>query len=258
MATRSPLDRLIEAAGFDKLSETERAEKLIWFSMRSQDRPAAYLPYVRDLFVEAHYPTPNLSRLRKNLKAKRLVLNRKAQNGDDQFALLRDRLISLDRDLKSAVFGTAEERVLDDATAALQDHIDRTKNLQLKAFLSEAVGCLHANFLRAATVLAWSGAMEHLLDHVFAIKLKEFNAAAFARNLIKKPITVRTSGFDRLKESEIIQLCEDIGIYGKSVKGQLVHCLDSRNACGHPNDYKIRAQQVRSNIEVLLEHIFKL
>ena len=254
---RSPLDRLIEVEGFDKLTEVERAERLIWFAMRLHDREAAYLPYVVKLFSEAHYSTPNMARLRKNLKAKRLVISRVAQNGEDQFSLPRSRLTELDK-RRAEVFGTVEERLLDDATAALQAHVDRTSNPQLKAFLSEAIGCLHANFLRAATVLTWSGAVENLLDYIFANKIKEFNAAASARGLVKKGITVRSAGFDRLKESEIIQLGEDIGIYGKSVKTQLTQCLDRRNGCGHPNDYKIRAQQVRSDIEFLLDHIFNL
>lgn len=255
---RSQLDRLIDAADFDNLNETERAERLIWFAMRLQDRDAAYLPYVKNLFVTANYAEPNLSRLRKNLKAKRLVLSRASQNGEDQFALPRNRAEELDRELRAAVFGTPEEGVLDDATAALQAHVDRTANPKLKSFLSEAVGCLSAGFLRAATVLTWSGAMEYLLDHVFDKRLSEFNAAAKQRELLKKPISARNAGFDRLKESEIIQLCEDIGVFGKNVKTQLSQCLDRRNACGHPNDYKARPQQVRSDIEFLLDHIFEL
>jgi hypothetical protein len=258
VANRSQLDRLITAAEFEKLSEAERAERFIWYAMRLQDRPAAYLPFVKSLFVEAHYPTPNLSRLRKNLKSKKLVLSRIAENGDDQFALPRGRLEALDRELKAAVFGTAQERILDDATSALQSHIDSTSNPQLKAFLSEAVGCLQSNFLRAATVLTWSGAVEHLLDHVFTNKLAAFNTAAIGRGWLKKPIAVRNAGFDRFKESEILQVCEDIGVFGKSVKTQLSQCLDRRNGCGHPNDYKVRAQQVRSDIEFLLDHVFVL
>ena len=77
--SRSQLDRLIDAADFDKLNETERAERLIWYTMRLQDRDSAYLPYVKSLFVTANYSEPNLSRLRKNLKAKRLVLSRASQ-----------------------------------------------------------------------------------------------------------------------------------------------------------------------------------
>ena len=254
----SELDKLIEAAGFERLSEVERAERLIWYVMRSQRRDAAYLPFVKELFARAHYSEPNLSRLRKNLKAKRLVISRSKLNGDDQYSLPRERLVALDAALHGRVFGTPEERVLDDATAALQAHVDRSTNPNLKAFLEEAVGCLSSGFLRAATVLTWSGAIEHLLDVIFATKLREFNSAASARSLIKKPISNRNAGFDRLKESEILQLCEDVGLFGKNVKTQLGQCLDRRNACGHPNDYKVRPQQVRSDIEFLLDHVFNL
>lgn len=256
--TRSPLDRLCEVARLSDITEIERAELLIWYAMRLQDRPAAYLPFVADLFVAAHFSKPNVTRLKANLKKRRTVISREAQEGTGQFSLQRQRLEELDKSLMVKVFGTPQDQLLDAATEALEAQAAKTQNPHLRAFLEEAIGCVRAKFYRAATVLAWSGALEYMLDFVFRTKLKEFNAAAIARGFIKKPISSRTSGFDRVGEANILQVCEDIGVFGKSVKKQLEQCLDRRNACGHPNDFKPGPQQVRSDIEFLIAHVFVL
>ena len=173
--SKSQRDRLFDAAALSKKSEVEKAEHLIWFAMRAQKRPAAYLPHVAGLFAEAHLAKPNVARLRSNLKSKRIVVSREAENGSDQFSLPRDKLQELDRTLGRLVFDTPEERLLDDATEALKQLISRSTSFGLRTFLFEAVGCLESGYLRAAVVLSWSGAIERICDFLFDHKLTEFN-----------------------------------------------------------------------------------
>jgi hypothetical protein len=253
----SPLDRLCAASALETLPESGKAVLLLWFLVRSSSKSAAYFPDLRGLFAAAHFAMPNLSRLRRVLISKRLMISRASQEGPDHYCLPRARLEEFDR-LYSAVVFEVGEPVLSEASAGLRAQITNSSDPRLKAFLGEAVGCIDNGFLRAATVLAWSGAISHLCDIVFSRHLREFNDSALTRGWLAKPIRTRIGGFDRLKESEILQLCEDVGVFGKSVKNHLQRCLDDRNACGHPNDHIAGPHSVRADVEHLLNHVFAL
>ena len=60
-----------------------------------------------------------------------------------------------------------------------------------------------------------------------------------------------------MREADFLDRLVAISVLGKNVKEELKECLDRRNACGHPNSYKIGANTVAHHIEILLLNVFK-
>jgi hypothetical protein len=59
-----------------------------------------------------------------------------------------------------------------------------------------------------------------------------------------------------MKESDFLNRLVAIGVIGKNVKQSLKECLDRRNACGHPNSYKLGQNIAAAHIETLLLNVF--
>lgn len=87
-------------------------------------------------------------------------------------------------------------------------------------------------------------------------KLADFNTEAARRNVKWKPAKT-ADDLALMKEYEFLQVLQAISVIGKSVKTELEHCLDSRNACGHPNSFKIAGSKVAAHVEVLLLNVYE-
>jgi hypothetical protein len=124
-----------------------------------------------------------------------------------------------------------------------------------RSFIEEAVACLEHDLYRSAVVLSWVGAVALLFDHVISHKLNEFNTAAGIR-LSKWRPAVTADDLARIKETEFLDVLEAISVIGKSVKKQLINCLDLRNGCGHPNSLRIADHTAAAHIEVLLLNVY--
>lgn len=61
-----------------------------------------------------------------------------------------------------------------------------------------------------------------------------------------------------MKESEFLDILAMLSVIGKNVKEQLKNnCLSLRNACGHPNSFKIGRGMVESYLEILLLNVYE-
>ena len=142
------------------------------------------------------------------------------------------------------------------ASKSLRQHVISIQNPDTRNFLEEAIGCLEANLLRAAVVLSWVGAVSVLYDNVVANHLPAFNAEATRRDPYWKPAKNRDD-LARMKESDFLDVLEAISVTGKSVKKILKHCLELRNACGHPSSLQIGESTVAAHIDQLMANIFE-
>lgn len=126
-------------------------------------------------------------------------------------------------------------------------------------YLEEAVRCYEGGMYRAAVLMVWAAVIEHLHtaigDHPGSVK--KFEAANLARygtsaayRKIKK-----TDDLLYLKESQVIQLAEDAGIFNKNARLLLDEKLVLRNRCGHPTQYKPGRDETVIFIESLLLNI---
>lgn len=133
--------------------------------------------------------------------------------------------------------------------------LPKLKNEDAKAFLTEAIVCAEQSLDRAAVVLSWVGAMALLQDHVVAKCLASFNAEATKRDAKWKPAK-NTDDLGRLKEATFLEIAESLSIFGKNVKQKLEEGLRLRNACGHPNSFKLGPHMVAAHIEMLALNVY--
>jgi hypothetical protein len=87
--------------------------------------------------------------------------------------------------------------------------------------------------------------------------LGAFNAEATRRSA-KWQAAVTTDDLTRLKERDLLDILETIGIIGKDVKKQLAACLDLRNSCGHPNSLNVGDNMVAAHLETLILNVYNL
>jgi hypothetical protein len=130
------------------------------------------------------------------------------------------------------------------------------KNPDTVSFLDEAVTCLETGLLRAAVVLSWVGAVSLLYGHVAANRLSAFNAEATRRDARWK-VARTEDDLALMKEHDFLNVLEAISVIGKSVKQELQAALTLRNACGHPNSFKLGPARVAAHVESLVLNVFQ-
>lgn len=140
--------------------------------------------------------------------------------------------------------------------ADLRDHLNQVRDQNVKNYLVEAVGCLEGGFLRSAVVMSWLAAVHVLQVEVVANHLDAFNREQRRIDPKWKAAAV-TDDLGKVKEIDFLDRLVAIGVLGKNVKVTLKECLDRRNACGHPNSYKLGERTAAAHIETLLLNIFE-
>jgi hypothetical protein len=140
--------------------------------------------------------------------------------------------------------------------ATLRTHSAKLTSADTKAFLDEAIACCEAGLYRAAVVLSWVGAVSVLYEHVVKHKLNEFNTEAQHRDAKWRPAK-NSDGLARMKEHDLLDVLNAISVLGKNVKQELQNnCLQLRNSCGHPNNFKVGEHRVAAHIETLIQNVF--
>lgn len=124
------------------------------------------------------------------------------------------------------------------------------------SFVSEAVQCYELELYRSAVVMSWLAAVHVLKKEVFDNHLAAFNAEAL-RVDSKWKVARTTDDLGLMIEAKFLDRLAAISIIGKNVKTELQNCLDRRNACGHPNSYKLGPNAVTHHIETLLQNVFQ-
>lgn len=139
--------------------------------------------------------------------------------------------------------------------ADLRHHVTSVTDNDVREYLTETVRCYELGLLRSAVVMAWVAAVYILQLNVAKNHLDAFNTEA-ARIDSRWKVAKSTDDIGRMKEADFLDRLVGIGVIGKNVKAALKECLDRRNACGHPNSYKIGPNIVAAHIETLILNVF--
>ncbi len=126
-----------------------------------------------------------------------------------------------------------------------------------KKFLSETVDCFEANANRAAVVMCWILAVDHMFDFVLAHHLTDFNSALAANpdKRIKK--VGNKEDLSELQEKKFIELCRAANIISNDVRKILDDALGVRNTAAHPSNIEITRSKTIAVIEDLVQNIIR-
>ena len=138
---------------------------------------------------------------------------------------------------------------------ALRLLLPKLSNDDAREFITEAIVCAEQSLFRAAVVLSWAGAIAVLHDHVVAKQLAAFNAEARKRD-VKWKDAKNPDDLSRMKEYDLLQVIEALSIIGRNTKQDLEQALKLRNACGHPNSFKLGANKVAAHLETLALNVY--
>jgi hypothetical protein len=125
----------------------------------------------------------------------------------------------------------------------------RIPNLVERDFLKEALICFRHKAFRAAIVMTWNLAYDHLCEYVLTKKLAEFNGQ-LPKTYPKADISVIATkeDFSELKESQVMQVCRSANITSKDVHKVLKEKLDRRNTYAHPSTITLAPQTAEEYI----------
>ncbi|MGA2066219.1 MAG: hypothetical protein ABSG86_14685 [Thermoguttaceae bacterium] len=128
---------------------------------------------------------------------------------------------------------------------------------QQKALLTETLDCLRIGANRAAIVMGWNLAFDHLRQWVCRRHLAEFNAKLTGRcekkNRNYDPV-VDADGFPR-PEWLCLDVCREAGLLEGHELDILLDALKKRNRYAHPGSVVATAAIAAGHIEDLLEHV---
>lgn len=162
---------------------------------------------------------------------------------------------------------TGEKRVrtllkLPDAEVELEHDVSTLEGLVAKVtepdvadYVKESVKCLSVGALRAATVFLWTGAVRDIQQRIVAEDNKAVNAAVqkYDKNC---PAISRIDDLSYLKESKLLLVAQELGLFDKNERAILDDALDLRNKCGHPGNYKPGPKKVSSFVEDVVGIVF--
>ncbi len=128
---------------------------------------------------------------------------------------------------------------------------------QQKVFLEETLNCLQINANRAAIVMGWNLAFDHLRNWVFRKHLSQFNAELTKRYEKKNKTYDTVQNYEDFPQSEwlCLDVCEKAGLICGYEKDILFESLKERNRFAHPNKMIAGSATAAGYIENLLEHV---
>lgn len=138
----------------------------------------------------------------------------------------------------------------------LRKLLERVSSSETKEFVRESVEAFEVGLYRSAVVMSWLSAIDTLYETVLTHHLSQFNNEA---QRVDKKWKYASSKDDlaRMKEFDFLDRLAAISVIGKNVKAELQDCLKRRNACGHPNSYKLRENAVAHHIETLILNVLE-
>lgn len=125
-----------------------------------------------------------------------------------------------------------------------------------RVFLEEAIKCFEVEAYRAAIVMTWNLAYDHLCAWVLAGHVAAFNVQMpkTAPKCRLAAIATR-DGFAELKESEVVQICKSAGIVSDNIGKILKERLDRRNIAAHPSTVVFTQVQAEDFILDLVNNV---
>jgi hypothetical protein len=127
-----------------------------------------------------------------------------------------------------------------------------------RVYLDEALTCFRSKAWRAATIMTWNLAYDHLLRFTVAHKLSAFNAALAVhpdKRSKKRDVIASREDLNDLREGFVIDLCQHADVVTTTLIKLLKVSLNIRNDAAHPSGGVFNKMKVESYISELVEGI---
>jgi hypothetical protein len=235
-----------QAEGFDALPPREKIRLFAWHLHSHKGALSFDNAAIRACFSALHLSDPNVPK----------YLTRMADGGDlvrekGDYKLARSIRTSLD-----AKYGIRHTVV--QVSKLLADLPGKVPDLAEKNFLTEAIKCYRIEAYRACVVMSWNLAYSHLLHWILnnPKHLQNFNAGIPKRYPKKVTLTIsRYDDFEELKESEVIEVCNNAGLLNGNIIRILREKLGKRNMAAHPSSVLVVQSQADDVVTDLVNNV---
>ena len=153
-----------------------------------------------------------------------------------------------------------QRKITIQVTQMLVDLPTKVPDVTEQEFLKEALICYREGAFRAAIVMTWNLAFDHLLNFILKHHLTAFNRqwpiSLPARNQKARIQTISSrDDFGELKESEVILVCKSAAIISPGLYEILDEKLARRNTAAHPSTIGISQIQAEGVIDDLINNV---
>ena len=167
-----------------------------------------------------------------------------------RYRLERSRKLELD-----GILGT--DSVVRETSTTLRDLLALLRTETEREFLKETIDCYEVRAYRAAIVMGWSLAVDHLYAFILANRLSRFNSQlARVKDRRLKGLSINDrDDFTEIPESRFIELCRSAGVISADVRKILDDKLGIRNSCAHPSGIKISQFKATEFLNDLIQNV---
>ena len=245
------LAEFARTAKISKLSQPEQILHFAWYLHVHRGLAWFHQSGVRSCYKDLSIDEPNLS-----LQFKRLVDRRPKVilQKNDSYQLEHNIRAKLDEQYGQHETTIALSKLLKDLPGKISDQAETL-------FLSEAITCYHSKAFRAAIVMVWNLAYDHLLDWILkdAGRLSAFQANIAGRVGPKRAATIniaKREDFEDLKEFDTLQICGTAGLFASDNTKKILEIqLTKRNLAAHPSLLVIGAPEAEDTIASLINNV---
>jgi hypothetical protein len=240
-----------QVRGFDGLTHPEKIKRFAWYLHTHRGLERVEPPAVRACYQTLHLPCPDLGRDLQRLTERKPAELMKDRRG---YFLAGPVRRQLDQQYGEHETVITVSQLLKELPGKVSDEAERR-------FLSEALICYKHQAFRAAIIMTWNLAYDHLLRWIVADahRLAGFNAAITKRypNDKKKAglAIAHRDDFEELKEFEVVEICGTAGLFSANLKKILKDKLDKRNMAAHPSLVEIGRAQADDAITDLVNNV---
>lgn len=144
-----------------------------------------------------------------------------------------------------------------DISQRLADLRTQLKDPNQRSFLDETLKCLRVHAHRAAIVMGWNLAFDHLRQWVFRHHLSQFNTELTTRWMKKSKNYDPVTNYENFPKGEylVLDVCEKAKLIGGHERDILFEGLRSRNRYAHPTPAVATPAIAAGFIENLLVHV---
>lgn len=246
------LEELVNGiSGFSGWKDADKIRFFAWFLHSKKNRERFSSKDIKDCYVEIglNEPssiTPFLNAMEKR-KPKEVLRN-------SQGYLLEKRV----KDDLEKRYGQRPASIQVDALLA--ELPSKVPNLAERTFLDETIICYKSKAFRAAIVMAWNLAYDHLCHYVLNKHIAKFNAQypiRFPKQHAKSRVKTITNrdDFSELTESDVVDICRSASIISGSLHKILKEKLDKRNIYAHPSGVVVSPQTAEEVIIDLVSNV---
>ena len=229
------VDLVSSIAGFVTWKHPERIRLFAWFTHTHKGEARFTQADIRACYNALSLENPaNISSYLAQMQKTKPASVLKDRNGYYLEKKVRDRLDNLYGQRATAV---KVDKMLLGLPSLIPDLAERD-------FLNESLVCFRSGAFRAAIVMTWNLAYDHLCNLVLNEQLATFNTQlpiTYPKHKIKEIKSF--DDFLDLKESEMIQVCKSSRLISGNVHKILQEKLTRRNMAAHPSTISITQQQ---------------